>query len=137
MQKGRHLQDLFLYFFPSKEELVLEALRYQRPKLLQYAKQLMEDPLLSSASNWLPSSALGGTPGVWEGVPSLSILPDSLILSEGKVSFTVERSRNFNFQVEQSSDLVNWTISEAVIRDDQVEIPVSGNPDCYYRLRIP
>lgn len=104
---------------------------------LQVLDPELKDPLLSSVSNWLPSSALGGTPGVWEGVPSLSILPDSLILSEGKVSFTVERSRNFNFQVEQSSDLINWTISEAVIRDDQVEIPVSGNPDCYYRLRIP
>lgn len=37
----------FYTFFPSKEELVLEALRYQQPKLLQYARQLMEDPSLS------------------------------------------------------------------------------------------
>lgn len=40
-------KTFFYTFFPSKEELVLEALRYQRPKLLQYAKQLMEDSLLS------------------------------------------------------------------------------------------
>ena len=37
----------FYTFFPSKEELVLEALRYQQPKLLQYARHLMEDPSLS------------------------------------------------------------------------------------------
>ena len=40
-------KTFFYTFFPSKEELVLEALRYQQPKLLQYAMQLMEDPALS------------------------------------------------------------------------------------------
>ncbi len=39
-------KTFFYTFFNSKEELVLEALRYQQPKLLQYAKQLMEDPKL-------------------------------------------------------------------------------------------
>ena len=42
------ISKTFLYtFFPSKEELVLEALRYQQPQLLQYARQLMEDPALT------------------------------------------------------------------------------------------
>lgn len=40
-------KTFFYTFFPSKEELVLEALRYQQPKLLQYARQLMEDSSLS------------------------------------------------------------------------------------------
>ena len=40
-------KSFFYTFFASKEELVLEALRYQQPKLLQYARQLMEDPALS------------------------------------------------------------------------------------------
>lgn len=40
-------KSFFYTFFSSKEELVLEALRYQQPKLLQYARQLMEDPALS------------------------------------------------------------------------------------------
>lgn len=40
-------KTFFYTFFPSKEELVLEALRYQQPKLLQYARQLMRDPALS------------------------------------------------------------------------------------------
>ena len=40
-------KTFFYTFFSSKEELVLEALRYQQPKLLQYARQLMEDPARS------------------------------------------------------------------------------------------
>lgn len=32
-------KSFFYTFFSSKEELVLEALRYQQPKLLQYARQ--------------------------------------------------------------------------------------------------
>lgn len=39
-------KTFFYTFFPSKEELVLEALRYQQPRLLQYARQLMGDPAL-------------------------------------------------------------------------------------------
>lgn len=41
-------KTFFYTFFPSKEELVLEALRYQQPKLLHYAQQLMDDPSI----NW-------------------------------------------------------------------------------------
>ena len=40
-------KTFFYSFFPSKEELVLHALRYQQPRLLDYARQLMEDPALS------------------------------------------------------------------------------------------
>ena len=35
-------KTFFYSFFPSKEELVLQALRYQQPKLLRYAQQLMD-----------------------------------------------------------------------------------------------
>ena len=40
-------KTFFYSFFPSKEELVLQALRYQQPKLLRYAQELMDDPALS------------------------------------------------------------------------------------------
>ena len=40
-------KSFFYSFFPSKEELVLQALRYQQPKLLRYARELMDDPALS------------------------------------------------------------------------------------------
>ena len=39
-------KTFFYTFFSSKEELVLQALRYQQPRLLRYARQLMEDPSL-------------------------------------------------------------------------------------------
>ena len=67
MQKSRHLQDLFYTFFPSKEELVLEALRYQQPKLLQYARQLMGDPALSwrdGVRTFLETCAYGEKKGI-------------------------------------------------------------------------
>ena len=49
-------KTFFYTFFPSKEELVLEALRYQQPKLLQYARRLMEDSTLNwSAPFWRPA----------------------------------------------------------------------------------
>ena len=35
-------KTFFYTFFSSKEELVLEALRYQQPRLLDYAHQLMD-----------------------------------------------------------------------------------------------
>ena len=40
-------KTFFYTFFSSKEDLVLEALRYQQPKLLQYARNLMGDPALA------------------------------------------------------------------------------------------
>ena len=40
-------KTFFYTFFSSKEELVLQALRYQQPKLLRYAQQLMDDSSLS------------------------------------------------------------------------------------------
>ena len=40
-------KSFFYSFFSSKEELVFHALRYQQPRLLDYARSLMEDPALS------------------------------------------------------------------------------------------
>ena len=40
-------KTFFSCLFTSKEELVLHALRYQQPRLLQYARALMEAPGLS------------------------------------------------------------------------------------------
>ena len=60
-------KTFFYTFFPSKEELVLEALRYQQPKLLQYARQLMEDPALSwrkGVQTFLETCAYGEKKGI-------------------------------------------------------------------------
>ena len=48
-------KTFFYSFFSSKEELVLHALRYQQPQLLNHARSLMEDPGLSwRAGGWRP-----------------------------------------------------------------------------------
>lgn len=60
-------KTFFYTFFPSKEELVLEALRYQQPKLLQYARQLMEAPALSwreGVQTFLEACAYGEKKGI-------------------------------------------------------------------------
>ena len=60
-------KTFFYTFFSSKEELVLEALRYQQPKLLRYAQQLMEDPTLSwreGVRTFLETCAYGEKKGV-------------------------------------------------------------------------
>lgn len=60
-------KTFFYTFFPSKEELVLEALRYQQPRLLQYARQLMEDPALSwreGVQTFLETCAYGEKKGI-------------------------------------------------------------------------
>ena len=60
-------KTFFYTFFSSKEELVLEALRYQQPRLLDYAHQLMEDPSLSwreGVETFLKNCCYGGKSGV-------------------------------------------------------------------------
>ena len=57
-------KSFFYTFFASKEELVLEALRYQQ---LQYARQLMEDPALSwqeGVRTFLEACAYGEKKGI-------------------------------------------------------------------------
>ena len=60
-------KTFFYSFFPSKEELVLHALRYQQPRLLDYARQLMEDPALSwraGVETFLKNCCYGAESGV-------------------------------------------------------------------------
>ena len=40
-------RTFFYSFFPTKEDLVLETLYMQQPKVIAYAKKLMDDPSLS------------------------------------------------------------------------------------------
>lgn len=60
-------KTFFYSFFSSKEELVLYALRYQQPKLLDYASSLMEDPGLSwraGVETFLKNCCYGAKSGV-------------------------------------------------------------------------
>lgn len=40
-------RTFFYAFFPTKEDLIMEALYLQQPKVLAYARSLMDDPALS------------------------------------------------------------------------------------------
>ena len=60
-------KTFFYTFFSSKEELVLQALRYQQPKLIYYAQSLMEDPNLSwreGVKTFLKNCCYGAKNGV-------------------------------------------------------------------------
>ena len=60
-------KTFFYTFFPSKEELVLEALRCQQPRLLDYARQMMENPALSwraGVETFLKNCCYGAKNGV-------------------------------------------------------------------------
>ena len=60
-------KTFFYSFFSSKEELVLHALRYQQPKLLDHARFLMEDPGLSwraGVETFLKNCCYGAKSGV-------------------------------------------------------------------------
>ena len=46
-QKAGISKTFFYSLFPSKEELVLQALRHQQPRLLRRAQALMDDPALT------------------------------------------------------------------------------------------
>lgn len=60
-------KTFFYRFFSSKEELVLQALRYQQPKLLSYAQSLMDNTDLSwreSVKIFLTNCCYGAKTGV-------------------------------------------------------------------------
>lgn len=60
-------KTFFYSFFSSKEELVLQALRYQQPRLLDHARRLMEDPALSwraGVETFLRNCCFGAKSGV-------------------------------------------------------------------------
>ena len=40
-------RTFFYTFFPTKEDLIVEALYLQQPKIIEYAQKLMDDPSLS------------------------------------------------------------------------------------------
>ena len=60
-------KTFFYSFFSSKQELVYHALRYQQPRLLDYARQLMEDPTRSwraGVETFLKNCCYGAKSGV-------------------------------------------------------------------------
>lgn len=59
-------RTFFYTFFPAKEDLILEALYLQQPKILAYAQALMGDPALTwreGVARFLHSCCYGGENG--------------------------------------------------------------------------
>ena len=66
-QKVGISKTFFYSLFASKEELVCQALRYQQPRLLDYARKLMKDPSLSwraGVETFLKNCCYGAKNGV-------------------------------------------------------------------------
>ena len=60
-------RSFFYSFFPTKEDLIVEALYLQQPRLLAYAHSLMDDPALSwrdGVSRFLYSCCYGQRNGI-------------------------------------------------------------------------
>ena len=60
-------RTFFYTFFPSKEDLIVEALYHQQPRVLAFARQCAEDPALSwreGVSAFLRACCGGGKTGI-------------------------------------------------------------------------
>lgn len=60
-------RSFFYAFFPTKEDLIVEALYLQQPRLLEYARSRMEDPSISwreGVRQFLDTCCYGGRNGV-------------------------------------------------------------------------
>lgn len=60
-------RTFFYTFFPSKEDLILEAIYYQQPRILAYARSLRDDPALTwreGVSRFLYSCCYGERSGI-------------------------------------------------------------------------
>ncbi len=60
-------RTFFYSFFPTKEDLIVEALYLQQPRILAYARQLMADPALTwqqAAAQFLHSCCYGERHGI-------------------------------------------------------------------------
>ncbi|MGI5960114.1 MAG: TetR/AcrR family transcriptional regulator [Massiliimalia sp.] len=60
-------RTFFYSFFPAKEDLIVEALYLQQPKIIQYAQRLMEDETLSwkeAVKQFLHSCCYGEKNGI-------------------------------------------------------------------------
>ena len=131
-------KTFFYTFFSSKEELVLEALRYQQPRLLDYAHQLMEDPALSwreGVETFLKNCCYGGKSGV-------AILS---IEEEQQVHHCLSNESFHAFRQDQVSFYVMMMVQKAIpdtmpflfpeVADDMVNFQVRGLVDGMERVK--
>lgn len=112
-------KTFFYTFFPSKEELVLEALRYQQPKLLQYARQLMDDPALSwrdGVRTFLETCVYGEKKGI-----------AVLSLEEEQEVYRCLSQENFRIFREEQTTLFRELLMIFGLSADRIEPRLFGN----------
>ena len=88
-------RTFFYTFFPTKEDLIVEALYLQQPKIIEYAQKLMDDPSLSwreGVKQFLHSCCYGEK----YGIAVLSIEEQQLIFRHlSKESYQTFRKKQF------------------------------------------
>lgn len=86
-------RTFFYTFFPTKEDLIVETLYLQQPRLVEYARSLMADPFLSwreGVYRFLETCCYGGEGGV----AVLSVEEQQMIFRRlSEESFRVFRAR--------------------------------------------
>lgn len=89
-------RTFFYSFFPTKEDLVVETLYLQQPKIIQYVKKLMADPALSwrdAVKQFLRSCCYGEK----NGIAVLTIEEQQLIFKRlSKESYQVFRQKQLH-----------------------------------------
>ena len=88
-------RTFFYSFFPTKEDLIVEALYLQQPKIIEYVKALMADPALSwrdAVKQFLNACCYGEK----NGIAVLTIEEQQLIFKRlSKESYHVFRQKQF------------------------------------------
>ena len=88
-------RTFFYTFFPTKEDLIVEALYLQQPKIIEYAQKLMDDPSLSwreGVKQFLHSCCYGEK----YGIAVLSIEEQQLIFKRlSEMAYHTFRQRQF------------------------------------------
>ena len=88
-------RTFFYSFFPTKEDLIVETLYLQQPKIIEYVKKLMADPALSwrdAVKQFLHACCYGEK----NGIAVLTIEEQQLIFKRlSKESYQVFRQKQF------------------------------------------
>lgn len=155
-------RTFFYSFFPTKEDLIVEMLYFQQPRILSYAQKLMSDPALSwrdAVSQFLFSCCYGEE----SGIAVLSIDEQRLIFRRlSKDSYQIFRKKQIHlfgnilecFGIEPDLDrihlFINLSLSVIIVRkaipealpffvpeaaDKTVAFQINAIVDCLEQLR--
>jgi len=86
------------------------------------------------------ATAIAGIPRTRSGPIVAPVLNPSAVISNGQLTFTLTGSANDPYQIETSTDLVNWSLLSSVINSDGMVLftePAASNlPSRFYRAVV-